>query len=418
MAKISLIFLVTLFTCLNVALASVKAPSELLKRHHNLAERAHHEFKHVARAPLEYPPNSIPLRPRTAGRIGRRDGAAAEYTLLGCFSEVSTAGINVLNHPVPWNETTIQTCVESCYSASSVPYSFAGVLAGTECRCDNAMSALATEVDQSNCRSQCENGDEQWCGGDSSYQIYYLPSTPSSTVSNNGTTDSTSDAPSPTGINPSIPSNLTVSPDISYGYLGCYEDTTDILTRVLRGPGFNSSSMTPTSCATYCSNLGYPYAGNESGGECFCGATLFANSSLSNQCVQACTGDSTLVCGAPLLISVYLIADPTVLGALDPLPQSSSGEWSSVGCFIDDTNARVMDSLVSTIPDDSLSVDACTDACQASGYTFSGLEYGTQCFCSDTAPTLQADAHDCDMACPVGGGSCGGALRLDVYTSI
>jgi hypothetical protein len=403
---------------LNIALASVGSRSDLLKRHHNLAERAHHDIKHLARAPLEGVPSSISLKPRTAGGIGRRDASGAEYTLLGCFSELSTAGINILNHTVPWNQTTIQSCVASCYSAASEPYPYAGVISGSECRCDNAMSALATQVDQSNCRSKCANGDEEWCGGDSSYQIYYLPTAPSGTTSDTGPTSSTSEVPSPTGVVPAQPSTVAVSTDISYAYLGCYEDTTDILTRVLRGPSFTSSSMTPTSCASYCSNLGYPYAGTESGGDCFCGGTVFADSSLSNQCIQACAGDSTLACGAPLRISVYKITDPSVLGALEPLPNSPSGEWSSVGCFIDDTTTRVMDTMVSTIPCSNLSVDACTEACKASGYELAGLEYGSQCFCSNTAPSLQADAHDCDMACPVGGGSCGGALRLDVYTSI
>ena len=332
--------------------------------------------------------------------------------------------MNLLNHLVPWNQTTIEACVESCYSAASQPYSFAGVIAGSECRCDNAISALATEVDQSNCRSTCANGDENWCGGDSSYEIYYLSNAPSGTTTSNTTTTdtqtvgSTSRPPSPTSINPTIPSNLSVSAEISYNYWGCYEDTTDTLTRVLRGPGYASPSMTPTSCASYCSGLGYPYAGNEYGEQCFCGATLFATSQSTDQCVQACEGDSTLVCGSPQRISVYTIADPSVLGALDPLPTSSSGGWFSVGCFIDDPNARVMDTVISTISSDELSVDACTDACEASGNMFAGLEYGSQCFCSNTAPSLQADAHDCDMPCPVGGGSCGGGLRLDVYTTI
>ena len=412
MAKIPLTLIVTLFTCLPFGLASAR--TTLHKRHHILAERAL-----TAREPLVDAPESVAFKPRTAGGIGKRDGSAAEYTLLGCFSELSTDGTNLLNNIVPWNKTTIQSCVASCYSAASSPYAFAGILSGSQCKCDSTLPETATQVEQSNCRSQCANSDEQWCGGATSYQIYHLPfSTPTSSIADVGTVTGSiiNVDPSPTSsVSPTTPSTLAVSDAISYNYVGCYEDTAEIESRVLRGPGFTSTSSTPTACATYCFGEGYPYAGIEAD-QCFCGATLFPTTT-SDQCTQVCTGDNTLTCGAPSRISVYSISDATLLSSLQPLPTSSSGEWSSVGCFIDDTSARVMEFVVPSISEDSLSVDACTSACKGLGHTYAGLEYGAECFCSDTAPTLQADAHDCDIPCPVGGGSCGAGLRLDVYKS-
>ncbi|KIM31923.1 hypothetical protein M408DRAFT_35016, partial [Serendipita vermifera MAFF 305830] len=155
--------------------------------------------------------------------------------------------------------------------------------------------------------------------------------------------------------------------------------------------------MTPTECASHCFSEGYPYAGVEAD-QCFCGATLFASSN-SDQCTQACPGDSTLACGAPLRIGVYSISDAASLGSLQPLPTSSTGEWSSIGCYIDDASAPVMEFVVPTISSTALSVDACTEACKGLGHSFAGLEFGSECFCSNNAPTLQADAHDCDMPC-------------------
>lgn len=448
MAKISLFLYVTLFTCLPIGFGSARAtPSDLHKRHHIIAERALHGHAHLARSPLKDAPDSIALNPRIARSIGKRDGA--EYALVGCFSQLSTDGIDLLKNSVPWNMTTIQTCVESCYSAASSPYPFAGVLSGNQCRCDSTLPDFATQVDQSNCRSQCASGDEQWCGGQTAYQIYHLPSAtpvttpdvetttgniadtssvPSSsadtTVAPSSSADtsaaptsssSSEEAPLPESTQPTTPttpSTLPVSNEISYNYVGCYEDTEEQTSRVLRGPVIVSSSMTPVTCATYCSNEGYPYAGLEAD-QCICGATLFATAN-SEQCTQACTGDSTLTCGAPLRVSVYLTPNASLLGSLQPLPASTSGEWSQVGCYIDDINTRAMEFVVPTVSDGSLSVDACTDACKGFGHSFAGLEL-TQCFCSDASPTLQADAHDCDAPCPVGGGSCGGGLRLDVY---
>jgi hypothetical protein len=172
----SIISLVTLFTSLNLAVPQVLANYEhnhhLHKRHHQLAGRGKH---HEARSDgSSIPPAAPVLKSRNPFHVKRY---AAEYSLLGCFSELSD-GTRLLSDVDPWNSTSIQTCVESCYSFSSIPFVYAGIFNGNECRCANDISSSATQVSQANCKTQCAARTDGWCGGPNAYQIYKAPFSP------------------------------------------------------------------------------------------------------------------------------------------------------------------------------------------------------------------------------------------------
>ena len=61
---------------------------------------------------------------------------------------------------------------------------------------------------------------------------------------------------------------------------------------------------------------------------------------------------------------------------------------------------------------------ACMKKCSDKGYTYAGVQYGSQCFCGNTPPpvdTLRPEAQ-CNRVCP--GDSkekCGGTWRMNVY---
>ncbi|KAG8819083.1 hypothetical protein FRC19_010136, partial [Serendipita sp. 401] len=138
MAKTTITSLVTLFTIVNQAQALTGHVNwhsgDIQKRHQNLAERYTQQER---RDDAKKPGHIIPIKARSwmAKREGE-DGAAL-YTLAGCYASTSsTSGMKVLTNLVPWNQTSIQTCVESCATAASSPYPYAGVLAGNECWCD------------------------------------------------------------------------------------------------------------------------------------------------------------------------------------------------------------------------------------------------------------------------------------------
>lgn len=395
-------------------------------------------------------PPLVDKRSPSTDNVKRDDSAL--YSLFGCVSELVGPSQQLLTHQVSWNPTSMQTCVESCATSVSPPYIFAGIIRGSECWCDgtdmqsySAIMSNITTVDQSNCQDTCVEGTEQWCGGASSYQLYYYPTSATVTsgasssdsvtvaqVSQLATTSATTpestpattpaSAPATTtttaSITVSVPSTVSTSDNVAYNYLGCYADNTDSASRILRGPTIlESSSMTPSICADYCFHEGYPYAGVEYGQECYCGATLFTDpASTADGCTQPCSGDNSQACGAQLRIEIYSLADSTLIDEPTPTPASSSGQWTTRGCYIDDVDTRTLPVPLAIDPS-VFSVDSCTTACGAAGYTVAGLEYGNECYCGYEVPEQQADAHDCDIVCPTGPGTCGGLLRLDVYSS-
>lgn len=66
--------------------------------------------------------------------------------------------------------------------------------------------------------------------------------------------------------------------------------------------------MTPQACIAACKAGGFPHAGVEYGGECWCGA-LKADDSVSvssEECAMPCNGDSSQTCGGRGRIHIYL----------------------------------------------------------------------------------------------------------------
>ncbi|KAG8757139.1 hypothetical protein FRC14_002319 [Serendipita sp. 396] len=462
MAKTTITSLVTLFTIVNQAQALTGHVNwhsgDIQKRHQNLAERYTQQER---RDDAKKPGHIIPIKARSwmAKREGE-DGAAL-YTLAGCYASTSsTSGMKVLTNLVPWNQTSIQTCVESCATAASSPYPYAGVLAGKECWCDFSLGEGALQVGQENCNSICagSDGSAKWCGGETSFQIYYLPgqestTTTATTSDSNGSTvsevststgtevasstasdpsesDTTStsstDTPSSTPSSPTTPTTIVSNLGAVYSYSGCFIDNYDpnspINSRVLRGPSFTSEEITPALCATFCGGLGYPYMGTEFGQECFCGSIVFPIGIDEGGCSTACSGEPGSTCGANLRMAIYSLPGEAIaqLPSPTPLPTSSSGLWSSTGCFIVDPTTPGLSAIEGwtqkAVDGPLLSVDTCTSACEGDGFTFSAINSET-CSCYNSTPSswLQADAHDCDSLCPVGGGTCGGSWRVDIY---
>lgn len=75
---------------------------------------------------------------------------------------------------------------------------------------------------------------------------------------------------------------LSISTNLPTGwsYLGCYTDS--VGTRTLPGSTYNGNAMTEESCVSFCQSHGYPYAGTEYGGECYCGASLASTGTVAS----------------------------------------------------------------------------------------------------------------------------------------
>lgn len=46
-----------------------------------------------------------------------------------------------------------------------------------------------------------------------------------------------------------------------------------------------------------------------------------------------------------------------------------------------------------------MTVEVCVDACNAAGYDIAGVEYGEECYCGRSLPTVAALDGRCDMTC-------------------
>nr|XP_018260028.1 uncharacterized protein I303_08100 [Kwoniella dejecticola CBS 10117]OBR82186.1 hypothetical protein I303_08100 [Kwoniella dejecticola CBS 10117] len=91
--------------------------------------------------------------------------------------------------------------------------------------------------------------------------------------------------------------------------------------------------------------------------------------------------------------------------------------WSSVGCMVDDVNLRALPGSSYSDPANN-TIQACVASCAKQGYNFAGVEYGQECWCSNTATLTSAPDSDCNMVCPGDiWSNCGASSRINVYRS-
>src|ERR1700709_2283983 len=105
---------------------------------------------------------------------------------------------------------------------------------------------------------------------------------------------SPSSSPSAPTSSPSTPS--TSNP--SWSYSGCFTDT--VFPRTLpEWSNFNGPSVTNDACISFCDSRGYPVAGTEYAGQCFCGSAITSPQLSEDKCNMACTGDGSKTVGGP-----------------------------------------------------------------------------------------------------------------------
>ena len=63
--------------------------------------------------------------------------------------------------------------------------------------------------------------------------------------------------------------------------------------------------MTNDACISFCDGAGYPVAGTEYAGQCFCGAAITSIELGEDKCNMACTGAQEEMCGGPAALSVW-----------------------------------------------------------------------------------------------------------------
>ncbi|KAK5121954.1 hypothetical protein LTR85_004526 [Meristemomyces frigidus] len=244
----------------------------------------------------------------------------------------------------------------------------------------------------------------------------------------------------------------SVIPGSAYGlpehqYMGCYNDTSQIIRTLNEISVTNYTVMTVEWCQQYCMSHGYRLSGVEYAQECHCDneinpTSINANGS-TNPCTWDCGGTLTAnsdgpqeLCGGLQYINVYNNTNASFVAfgsnantAGNALPYTPAGGFAAnyLGCYPDGNGGRTLTGINTS--QQNMTVELCAQYCTSggqdnTGWQYYGLEYSSQCWCGNyinngatllTATTTPSNSS-CQMRCL---GSepeiCGGANALSLY---
>lgn len=253
---------------------------------------------------------------------------------------------------------TPKVCQDAC---AATGYKYAGLEYAHQCWCDNTIRNNHGPA-TSGCTAACPSEPTLKCGGDD---------------------------------------RLNICRNDNYADLGCFNDT--ITSHTLRTqiiiPNQNSI-LTREICHQACDMAGFVYSGVEYAHQCWCNNAIHG-SLATGRCTSPCAGDASQMCGGSDKVNVMM------------KPQSRP-----MGCYADSVTDRTLQYRVVIENETTLMTpDLCRNVCRSKGFVYSGVEYGSQCFCDDQIKAIASIASGCIMACAGGGGSmCGGSSRLNIYS--
>lgn len=320
--------------------------------------------------------NYAPPNPTTSAPDG------APY--LGCYAD--TPARLLPEKIISEDDMTAARCAVNCEG-----YAYFGTQWSRECYCGNTAPGEDAKAAESDCNMPCAGDATELCGAGMRLSLY-------------GPIGSAPPVPTETGV-PTTSNPVTVG---DFNYAGCYTDS--VALRVLSGSTITSPDMTLTACAAICAD--YTYFGVEFGTQCFCSMTLDASGvkSPEAECALPCGGDESLLCGDANRLSVYQKAPSDEPSG--PSNPATVGAFHYQSCWTDAVGARSLTGKSEVQA--GLTAEMCAAFCD--GYAYFGLEYQTECYCSNELAGEAADEADCSMLC--GGSSsqwCGGPNRLNLY---
>ncbi|KAH8846243.1 hypothetical protein MCOR01_003446 [Pyricularia oryzae] len=381
------------------------------------------------------------------------------YRYVSCFRE-NTPGRQLAQQVAASNDMTTDICLKACATKG---YLFCGTQYHRECWGGN--TPPNTPAGEENCNFDCSGDVNQWCGGNgegvgsgNAHITLYatnttLPPPPGAPVTN-------------PGVN-------------GYTSLGCY---TEAATGRALPFGNTGNVRTVAACVSACKAKNYKYAGLQYGGECWCSAADMPPSALPaplSDCSMTCRDNKTEFCGGNSRNNVYLRDDSapgtTVLSTTStvatssaavstssstaavssasssassasvsassasvssasvgvsttsatvstsatagasPAPKPRVGSYAWHGCWTENQNAeRAINEK--TYYSDLMTLEDCASQC--AGFTYFGVEYGRECYCSNAIKgESKIDTPGaCDFICKGDTSTfCGGSNRISVY---
>lgn len=371
------------------------------------------------------------------------------YSLFGCVADnVNGKGRTLFDaRPSLGNSNSLESCAKACSS-----YQFFGTEYSNECYCGNTLASQYTNTTLDQCNMLCSGNASEFCGAGNFLSVYMKNgnendtqdittsttsvvssssisiSTSTSSSTSTSTITSISTTVSSTVVSSTTTSTFSSSSALPTGFiaLGCFSDSSS---RTLGTFAYSGPANSPSQCTQTCQSKGFKYAGVEYGSECWCDNFISNDGAKEDSsqtgCSMTCSGDSTQKCGGANKLNIY--QDTNWRPSIQTIRKS--GSWNFTDCFVDSVNPRSLNVTVSVpIGGSKLTVQACLDACKKQNLTVCGLEYGGECYGTQTMPFSIQPApgnnpdpltRGCSMPC--NGNStqaCGGPSRLSVYTLV
>ncbi|KAK0655609.1 WSC domain-containing protein [Cercophora newfieldiana] len=198
---------------------------------------------------------------------------------------------------------------------------------------------------------------------------------------------------------PQVSPRADVSP---FSYLGCHSGKVNG-GRALDLDSTGGDDITVESCAAFCG--GYKYFGLEYGRECWCGNEQLAAAVDEDECSFPCSGDADQSCGAGAIQSLYINNR-----FVPRLPEKLKIPY--IGCYAHEGNNRVL--RENLLGSDDMTAAKCAAHCK--DYEFFGVEYGRECWCGNTAPSVSVPESQCSFPCAGDSKTvCGAGHRINVW---
>ncbi|KAM5364725.1 hypothetical protein ACJZ2D_011376 [Fusarium nematophilum] len=227
------------------------------------------------------------------------------YIYTGCYQDgkpgSSAPGLIYRSSQNQYN-MTVEKCVAECKGNG---FRYAGLKYWGVCYCGSTVNGAQLAEDQ--CTYPCSGNGTQICGGSDQLSIWSDPTFKTTSV---------------IGAIGSVVNSIE-----AYKPLGCYTDASSKGRALSWSQDLDGATMTPSKCLGACSDQGFPLAGIEYGGECYCGNVL-ANDTVkvdASECSMNCNGDSSFKCGGPSRLSLFVSEDMLSLQPCGWKPAADGG---------------------------------------------------------------------------------------------
>ncbi|KAM5351355.1 hypothetical protein ACJ41O_004078 [Fusarium nematophilum] len=250
------------------------------------------------------------------------------YIYTGCYQDgkpgSSAPGLIYRSSQNQYN-MTVEKCVAECKGNG---FRYAGLKYWGVCYCGSTVNGAQLAEDQ--CTYPCSGNGTQICGGSDQLSIWSDPTFKTTSV---------------IGAIGSVVNSIE-----AYKPLGCYTDASSKGRALSWSQDLDGATMTPSKCLGACSDQGFPLAGIEYGGECYCGNVL-ANDTVkvdASECSMNCNGDSSFKCGGPSRLSLFVSEDMLSLQPCGWKPAADGGQSSSSTTSTSTTSTTTTSSTTDT----------------------------------------------------------------------